>query len=207
MRSFSSRTARLMALGVLPCVAFVACDSGGSSSQGSGGTTTTTGDNKYYPEPNGVHTTEKAACDALVDAQSDKLFSLKCVATGQTCPSFLRAEFKTACMEYDEGSVKGCVEYYKEQQSCDGLKNAIETCIVTAYPGTEPAGCPMIDGGGGMGGTGGTGAREAPEAPEAPEARRQGPAEWQAPGGMAGSGGVAGSGGMAGSRESPARGG
>lgn len=155
LRTRSLRFA-LSAFSASLALAYAGCDSGGSSSTGGTTTGTDTGDGHYHPEPNGTHITEKAACDALVNVQGKQLLALSCVGTGQTCPAFLRSEFKTACMEYDEGSVSGCIAYYKEQTSCDGLKNAIEACIVTSYPGTEPAGCPLPDGGGGTGGTGGT---------------------------------------------------
>jgi hypothetical protein len=139
-------------------VAIAGCDGGSSTTGGTPTTTTDTGDGKYYPPTNGAKISEKAACDALTGKQEDQLLALKCVGTGQTCPSFLRAQFQTPCMEYDEGSVQGCIAYYLEQKSCDALKNAIDSCVVTPYPGTEPAGCPMMDGGmGGMGGNGGNG--------------------------------------------------
>lgn len=130
---------------------FAGCDSG-SGSSGGGSTTGTTTDGRFHPSPDGTHVSEKAACDALVKEQQKQLLALHCVGTGQTCPSFLRAEFQTACMEYDQGSVTGCIAYYVQQTTCDALKAAVDDCVITAYPGTEPAGCPA----GGTGGTGGT---------------------------------------------------
>ncbi|MFO0588547.1 MAG: hypothetical protein U0441_13445 [Polyangiaceae bacterium] len=127
------------------------CGDGGSGGS-SGTTTTTTTDNRYHPPADGTHVTEKSACEALVNKQEKKLLALKCVGTGQVCPGFLRSEFSTECMEYDEGSVAGCIAYYDQQTTCDGLKAAIDDCVITAYPGTEPAGCSDIS----TGGTGGT---------------------------------------------------
>lgn len=134
---------------------------GGSGGAGAGSGTGGSGDGKYHPPPNGTHISEEAACEALTSKQEKRLLELHCVGTGQTCPSFLRSQFQTPCMEYDEGSVQGCLDYYSKQASCQSLKDAIDTCAVTPYPGTEPAGCPMTSGTGGSttstGGTGGTG--------------------------------------------------
>lgn len=99
------------------------------------------GDGKYRPAADGTHTTETEACATLQKAQETKVQGLKCPLTTRTCPALLRATFSTACMEYDMGSVQGCVEYYQQPGSCDGLEDAIKACVVTAYPGTEPAGC------------------------------------------------------------------
>jgi hypothetical protein len=151
---FRTRSLAFVVLGssVLAAWAFGGCggDGGSGGSAGAGGGTTT--DGKYHPTPNGQHVSEKAACDQLTNEQGKLLLGLGCVGTGQTCPAFLRSQFTTACMEYDQGSVDGCIAYYNQQNSCNALKNAIDTCVVTPYPGTEPAGCPT-----GTGGTGGTG--------------------------------------------------
>jgi hypothetical protein len=139
-------TVRVSIAGVSLALAFTGCDSGdrgGSGSAGAAGSPgTDAGDDKYRPAPNGTHITEKEACEALVKKQDSRLFDLSCVGTGPTCPSFLRAQFQTACMEYDKGSVDGCIAYYDEQTTCDALKEAFDACLITPYPGTEPAGCP-----------------------------------------------------------------
>ncbi|MCC6558424.1 MAG: hypothetical protein IT372_36250 [Polyangiaceae bacterium] len=102
------------------------------------------GDGKVYPEPSGVHTTETAACDALIAAYEARYSSLGCtVGTMRTCPNFIRAQVGgTQCLEYDQGTVDGCIAYYNEQTTCDALAAAANACVVTAYPGTEPNGCP-----------------------------------------------------------------
>lgn len=100
------------------------------------------GDGRIHPPPDGVHVGEAEACDTLLAAQESKVKALLCSITTRTCPALLRVEFKTMCLEYDSGSVQGCVALYKEQTTCDGLEDAIKDCVVTAYPGTEPAGCP-----------------------------------------------------------------
>jgi len=142
----------------LLALTFAGCDGGGPSGPGGGSSTTgDSGDGKYHPEPNGTHISETAACAMLVKRQETRLLALSCVGTGQTCPSFLRAQFTTACMEYDKGSVEGCLAYYDQQSSCAAVRASFDNCVITPYPGTEPAGCPpMPDGGsGGSGGTGG----------------------------------------------------
>lgn len=145
-----------LGLGLLAMAfSFAGCGDGGGSGSGGGSGTTTTTDGKYHPAADGAHVTEKVACDALVAKQEKKLLALGCVGTGQTCPGFLRSQFQTACMEYDQGSVSGCLAYYDQQSTCAALKNAIEACVVTPYPGTEPAGCSDIHTGG-TGGAGGT---------------------------------------------------
>jgi len=100
------------------------------------------GDGRYHPPPNGTHITEDAACNALSSAQSSKGLMLGCVVTVRMCPQLVRSEFTTACMEYDQGSVQGCVDHYNEQTSCPDFNTAVKDCVVTPYPGTEPAGCP-----------------------------------------------------------------
>lgn len=100
------------------------------------------GDGRYYPPANGVHTTQDAACQALATAQETKRTMLGCVATTRMCPELLTFEFVTPCLEYDQGSVQGCVDHYNKQTTCTDYKAAVKDCVVTAYPGTEPAGCP-----------------------------------------------------------------
>ena len=43
-------------------------------------------------------------------------------------------------MEYDGATVDGCVEFYGGLLECSELNG--ETCVVTPYYGSEPAGCP-----------------------------------------------------------------
>ena len=100
------------------------------------------GDGRYYPPGNNTHISEAAACDALASAQDARVQALKCPITTRTCPSLLRVEFLVACLEYDEGSVQGCIDYYQTKKTCPELKEALDSCVVTAFPGTEPYGCP-----------------------------------------------------------------
>ena len=100
------------------------------------------GDGRYYPPPNGTQIDEDPACQALSSAQSNKRLMLSCVGTTRTCPDILRTEFVTQCLKYDQGSVQGCVDHYNEQTTCAEFAAAVKDCVVTAYPGTEPTGCP-----------------------------------------------------------------
>ncbi|UQA56410.1 hypothetical protein [Polyangium aurulentum] len=100
------------------------------------------GDGKYRPPPSGVHTTEDAACKTLLDAHSKQMLTLGCAGTSPVCPNYLRVEYGgVKCMEYDKGSVDGCLAYFQMQSTCDALGDALADCLITAYPGTEPAGC------------------------------------------------------------------
>ncbi len=99
-------------------------------------------DGKYHPAGNGQHVSETAACDSLLNAQQAKFTSLSCVGTTRQCPDRLRSEFGASCMEYDEGSVSGCVAYYGEAMDCDELAKRVADCVVIAFSGTQPNGCP-----------------------------------------------------------------
>jgi hypothetical protein len=118
-----------------PLVVLLACSCGDDS-----GSEPDPGDGKVHPAPNGVHTSETQACARLQAALHDRAFELGCSTTLRPCPELLRAQFTTPCMEYDEGSVDGCVAYFATRPSCTEL--GAETCVVVPYPGTEPAGCP-----------------------------------------------------------------
>lgn len=98
------------------------------------------GDGRYHPDPNGVHVTEAAACDAMASAVRDRAFAIGCSSTLRPCPELLRSQFETACMEYDQGTVDACVTYFEERTECGELDST--SCVLVAYPGTEPAGCP-----------------------------------------------------------------
>lgn len=96
-------------------------------------------DGRFRPDPSGVHTTETAACALLQGAFQERSAALKCSKTIRTCPEFLRVQFGTACMEYDEGTVQACVDHYRSRSSCELLVDS--ECVVAPYPGTEPGGC------------------------------------------------------------------
>ena len=100
-------------------------------------------DGKYRPEPDGTRVSETEACDRLRGAleQRAKDLDYKCSATTLAiCPNLLRRIFGASCMEYDGGTVDACVTFYGEMLECSDLSG--ETCVVTPYYGSEPAGCP-----------------------------------------------------------------
>ncbi len=99
-------------------------------------------DGKIRPPPNGVRTTETAACNALSDAHSDTLLGIGCVGTTRDCPSWVRTQSGGECLQYDQGSLDGCVAHLKAQTTCADLAASIDECIVFAYAGSGPAGCP-----------------------------------------------------------------
>lgn len=100
---------------------------------------TTPDDGRVHPPPNGVRIDEDEACTRLSTAFRDQALALGCSSTTRGCPDLLRSQFVTACLQYDEGSVAGCVAYYRELTQCSELDP--EMCVVTPYPGSEPAGC------------------------------------------------------------------
>jgi hypothetical protein len=99
-------------------------------------------DGKIRPPPSGERTTEAAACSALSDTHSKALLSVGCVGTARACPGLLRTQSGAECLEYDKGSVDGCVAHIKAQTTCSDLGVAVEACVVFAYDGSAPAGCP-----------------------------------------------------------------
>jgi hypothetical protein len=129
---------RLAAFAMFPTI-LVALGCGGmpASSGGSGGD-----DGKVHPATNGTAISETVACSTLNMAQSAQITALACVATSVDCPDLLRFEFGTACMEYDQGSVAGCVAYYATATTCDALQTAIGVCAVAPVAGSAPTGCP-----------------------------------------------------------------
>lgn len=118
-----------------------ACGSdGGTGAGGSGGGT---GDGKYHPAGNGQRMNQDAACDALSQAQDARNTALVCTATSRPCPSLILVQAGgQECLQYDQGSVQGCVDYYAMQTTCDALAKAIDDCVVTAFAGSAPNGCP-----------------------------------------------------------------
>ena len=97
-------------------------------------------DGKYHPAPNGVHVSEDDACATVVAAFQDRALALGCATTVRPCPNFLRVQYTTACMEYDEGTAVGCADYFSERVDCAELVE--DACVLEPYAGTEPAGCP-----------------------------------------------------------------
>lgn len=88
---------------------------------------------------------EEAACEALRSALSSKLQSFQasgCVMTVRTCPSLVQFVGGEPCLQYDQGTVQGCVTYFQESASCEELKTRADDCAFEAIDGSAPAGCP-----------------------------------------------------------------
>ena len=119
-----------------------ACGPGAGAGTGGSGAGGDGGDGKYHPPGNGVPMSEADACNALSQAMDADNTALMCPSTTRPCPALLRAEFTTSCLQYDQGSVQGCVAYYAAAMACDSLAAAIAACAVTPIDGSAPKGCP-----------------------------------------------------------------
>ena len=124
-------------------VAFIACASDDETtglattagpSSGTGGV-----DTRYHPPPNGVRISETEACMQLQTILDQKIDDLGCTMTKPTCPNLIRSYYQPACMQYDQGTVAGCVEYFAEKFQCE-LLDAGE-CVLVGYPETAGMGC------------------------------------------------------------------
>jgi hypothetical protein len=132
------------ATALIPLLAALSLSACGSTPET--GTTTGTpeaGDGKVHPAGNGTHESEAAACDALSKAQDAQNVAMMCTATSRPCPALVQVQVGgTVCLEYDQGSVQGCLDYYAMATTCDALATAIADCVVTSFAGSAPNGCP-----------------------------------------------------------------
>jgi hypothetical protein len=138
-RTSSALPVRIAAALLLSAASF-GCGSGDSGSTTS--STPDASDGRYHPATDGVAMTEADACSALSSARQAKAKDLQCSATVRPCPTFLRAQFPgDDCVEYDHGSVQGCIAYYDAKTSCDDLAAAVTDCAVAPIAGSHSAGC------------------------------------------------------------------
>lgn len=108
-----------------------------TASSGAGGGS----DGKYHPPKNSVQISELAACEAIAKVIENTHNAQQCgPLTSHNCPLLLRSIYQTACMKYDEGTVKGCVDYFSKMKDCKQLDP--ELCVLVGYPETAPSGCP-----------------------------------------------------------------
>ena len=126
----------------LSLLALVACGSGSNAATGGSGGGSGGSDGKFHPPTNGVAMSETDACAALSQATDADSLALMCLSTSATCPDLLREEFTTPCLQYDQGSVQGCVAYYAAATTCATLDMALDGCAVTPIAGSAPKGCP-----------------------------------------------------------------
>lgn len=139
MRPFLLRSVGLAALALVG-IGCGGAESASAASSSSG--PSDAGDGRVHPPGDGTHVSEASACETLKGAQAMRRLELSCTGTSRICPDALRAEFATECLEYDQGSVQGCLAYYNEAKTCDDLSKAINDCAVTSFAGSQPKGCP-----------------------------------------------------------------
>jgi hypothetical protein len=134
-----------IALGLaLAAPLFVLASSGCGSETGSGttGSLPDADDGKVRPEGNGKPMSEAAACTSLTDAQAQRSTAMGCTTTGRVCPDFLRGQSAVQCVQYDDGAVQGCIQFYSEATTCDAVRKASEICVVATIADSAPKGCP-----------------------------------------------------------------
>lgn len=138
------RLASFVSLALLPAAAapFASFGCGGDASGTTSGEVMEAGDGKFHPPGNGTAMNEAEACTSLTDTQAQRLQFLGCAGTTRTCPEFLRVQFAHECLQYDQGSVQGCMTYYTDQKNCADLIQSFNDCAVTPLAGTDPKGCP-----------------------------------------------------------------
>lgn len=125
-----------------------------------GGCTTTSDDGSagsgsqtapYTPKGNNKPISEAEACaklaEAIQDASGDVGKTEPCTVAIPQCPDYIRASVpgKEACLQYDEGTILGCVEFYHSFTKCEEFKT--RPCIIGYFKGSAPLGCPEQDAG------------------------------------------------------------
>lgn len=124
-----------LALGALLTIA---CGDSGSGSGGSGGAD----DGKFHPTSDGSPVDEAPACESMRDQLTTVALDLGCVSTFETCPGFVRSVGGAECLQYDGGTIDGCVAYFGEAADCDDIKARAESCAFEAIADSAPGGCP-----------------------------------------------------------------
>lgn len=122
------RTTSLVLASLASLVA--ACGSS-DSAEDSGGTS-----GPFRPAGNGTPIGETSACARYELAATNKKKELGCsVSTGVACPDLIRLQSsEPACASWDEGTVKGCEDFFAKQTTCDKL--SAEGCVITPLAGT-----------------------------------------------------------------------
>lgn len=114
-----------------------------SASAASGGGQPDAGGDPSHPPGDGKHISEADACSLLSSARAMRRIALSCTGASLTCPDLLRPMFMTPCLEYDRGSVQGCISQYFAAETCDALFKSFDECTITAFPDSQPSGCPV----------------------------------------------------------------
>ncbi|MEP7126811.1 MAG: hypothetical protein ABJE95_38125 [Byssovorax sp.] len=115
---------------------------GADTGSGTTGDPVDASDGKFHPPGNGMPVSEDAACTSLTDAQTARFMALGCASTTRVCPDFLRSQSATDCLQYDQGAVNGCLQYYSDAATCKDLSARAGTCVVAPIAGSAPKGCP-----------------------------------------------------------------
>ena len=115
---------------------------GADTGSGTTGDPPDASDGKFHPPGNGMPVAEASACTSLTDAQTAHYMALGCPSTTRVCPDFLRSESGMECLQYDEGAVNGCLQYYSDATTCKELSERASTCVVATITGSAPKGCP-----------------------------------------------------------------
>ena len=134
----------LVLFGLLASSLFALSSSGcdADTATGTTGDPPDASDGKFHPPGNGTPMAEATACTVLTDAQTAQSMSLGCPSTTRVCPDFLRAQSGAECLQYDEGAVNGCLQFYSDAKTCKDVSAAAGTCVVATIAGSAPKGCP-----------------------------------------------------------------
>jgi hypothetical protein len=127
---------------LLSALGLLACGDSGSAGGDGGAGGAVPDDGRFRPDPSGVAIDEADACGRLLDAAENVRGELQCVLTLRTCPDLVRLPAGDSCLNYDEGTIDGCVDYLEASADCDELKARLESCVFLPIEGSAPAGCP-----------------------------------------------------------------
>ena len=102
----------------------------GADTGGSAGGTADSGNQAipYTPKGNGKPISEADACkmlaDAIESASEDVGKTEPCMVPIAPCPDLIRYSVPNGeqCLQYDEGSILGCVEFYHSFTTCEDFK-------------------------------------------------------------------------------------
>lgn len=88
------------------------------------------------PAGNGVAIGEPVACARYELAIENRKKDLHCTAsTGVACPDLIRLQAsEPTCASWDEGTVKGCEDFFAKETRCEALSAA--GCVITPIAGT-----------------------------------------------------------------------
>ncbi len=93
----------------------------------------------YHPTPNGVAMSEMEACTVLLGAFVENTDRLGCTYSAPACPDYIRASGAPICSQYDEGTVRGCADFYAVFTSCSEFQS--RPCSIDNLENSAPNGC------------------------------------------------------------------